>query len=155
MAQVNFVHFLQKNRVCTIICHNLDLNLLQIIRNSNLHFPFELKKNQIELHSPPSFSSGSSHIPCYHSPYYQNQKLESTKYIFLSSSLLIPSKPLVKNLQTVHLVFFCVCVKWRRCVLNHFSCVQLFATLWAVACQAPLSLGFSRKEDWSQQLFPS
>ena len=26
---------------------------------------------------------------------------------------------------------------------------QLFATLWAVACQAPLSIGFSRKEYWS------
>ena len=26
------------------------------------------------------------------------------------------------------------------------SCVQLFATLWAVARQAPLSMGFSRQE---------
>ena len=30
-----------------------------------------------------------------------------------------------------------------------FSCVQLFATLWTVACQAPLSMGFSRQEYWS------
>ena len=30
-----------------------------------------------------------------------------------------------------------------------FSCVQLFATPWAVACQAPLSMGFSRQEYWS------
>ena len=28
--------------------------------------------------------------------------------------------------------------------LNHFSCVQLFATLWTVACQAALSMEFSR-----------
>ena len=34
-------------------------------------------------------------------------------------------------------------------VLNHFSCVQLFETLWTVACQAPLSMGFSRQEYWS------
>ena len=34
-------------------------------------------------------------------------------------------------------------------VLSHFSCVPLFATLWAVACQTPLSMGFSRKECWS------
>ena len=27
--------------------------------------------------------------------------------------------------------------------------VQLFATLWTVACQAPLSMGFSRQEYWS------
>ena len=31
-------------------------------------------------------------------------------------------------------------------VLRHFSCVQLFATPWTVACQAPLSMGFSRQE---------
>ena len=30
-----------------------------------------------------------------------------------------------------------------------FSHVQLFATLWTVAPQAPLSLGFSRQEYWS------
>ena len=28
-------------------------------------------------------------------------------------------------------------------------CVQLFASLWTVACQAPLSMGFSRQECWS------
>ena len=35
------------------------------------------------------------------------------------------------------------------CVLSCFSCVQLFATLWTVAHQTPLSLGFSRQEYWS------
>ena len=34
-------------------------------------------------------------------------------------------------------------------VLSHFSHVQLFATLWIVACQTPLSMGFSRQEYWS------
>ena len=34
----------------------------------------------------------------------------------------------------------------RKWVLSHFSCVQLFATLWAVACQAPLPMGFFRQE---------
>ena len=34
-------------------------------------------------------------------------------------------------------------------VLSHFSLVQLFANLWTVAPQAPLSLGFSRQEYWS------
>ena len=36
----------------------------------------------------------------------------------------------------------------RACVLSCFSCVQLFATLWTVAHQAPLSMGFSRQEYW-------
>ena len=34
-------------------------------------------------------------------------------------------------------------------VLSCFSCVQLFAAPWTVACQAPLSVGFSRQEYWS------
>ena len=35
------------------------------------------------------------------------------------------------------------------------SRVQLFATLWTIAHQAPLSMGFSRQEDWSGLAFPS
>ena len=38
------------------------------------------------------------------------------------------------------------------CVLSH---IQLFATLWTVAYQAPLSMGFSRQEYWSGLPFPS
>ena len=38
------------------------------------------------------------------------------------------------------------------CMLSH---VRLFATLWAVACQDPLSMGFSRREYWSRLLFPN
>ena len=34
-------------------------------------------------------------------------------------------------------------------MLSRFSRVQLCATLWTVACQAPLSMGFSRQEYWS------
>ena len=34
-------------------------------------------------------------------------------------------------------------------LLAHFSHVQLFATLWTLALQAPLSMGFSRQEYWS------
>ena len=34
-------------------------------------------------------------------------------------------------------------------VLTCFSCVHLFATSWTVACQAPLSMGFSRQEYWN------
>ena len=34
-------------------------------------------------------------------------------------------------------------------MLGHFSHVWLLATPWTVACQAPLSMGFSRQEYWS------
>ena len=40
--------------------------------------------------------------------------------------------------------------KWKS-----FSHVQLFGTPWTVACQAPLSMGFSRQEYWSGLPFPS
>ena len=34
-------------------------------------------------------------------------------------------------------------------MLSRFNHVELFLTLWIVACQALLSLGFSRQEYWS------
>ena len=40
-------------------------------------------------------------------------------------------------------------------MLSHFSHVWLFATLWTLPCQIPLSLGFSRQEYWSGLPFPS
>ena len=41
----------------------------------------------------------------------------------------------------------CVCA---CCMLSHFSCVQLCDTLWTVARQAPLPVGFSRQEHYSR-----
>jgi len=35
------------------------------------------------------------------------------------------------------------------------NCIQLFATPWTIACQAPLSTGFPRQEHWSGLPFPS
>ena len=40
------------------------------------------------------------------------------------------------------------------CVFSHFSHVWLSATLWPVAHQGPLSMGFSRQEYWSRLPFP-
>ena len=37
--------------------------------------------------------------------------------------------------------------------ISSFSHVQFFATPWTVACQAPLSIGFSRQEYWSELPF--
>ena len=51
-------------------------------------------------------------------------------YVILSYSMCVP-----------------VWVRMRR--LSRFSRVRLFVTLWTVACQAPLSIGFSRQEHWS------
>ena len=40
-------------------------------------------------------------------------------------------------------------------LLSHFSHVRLCVTLWTVARQAPLSMGFSRQEHWSGLPGPS
>ena len=40
-------------------------------------------------------------------------------------------------------------------MLSRFCHVWLCVTLWTVACQAPLSLGFFRQEYWSELPFPS
>ena len=53
--------------------------------------------------------------------------------------------------------------RWRRLMSNAASdlkcCsltrVRLFVSPWAVACQAPLSMAFSRPEHWSGLPFPS
>ena len=53
---------------------------------------------------------------------------------------------------------------WVKCELNVWDWVKgllslgwvcLFLTPWAVACQAPLSMEFSRQEYWSGLSFPS
>ena len=43
----------------------------------------------------------------------------------------------------------CMCVRAKSLML------YLFATPWTIAHQAPLSMGFSRQEHWSELPFPS
>ena len=47
-----------------------------------------------------------------------------------------------------------------QCIYTHssvllLSCAQLFAMVWTVALQAPLSMGFFRQEYWSGLPFPT
>ena len=59
--------------------------------------------------------------------------------------LILPFKTLSSHsyhyLRIWHILHICA-------VLSHFNPVRLFATLWTVAHQAPLSMGFSRQEYW-------
>ena len=54
----------------------------------------------------------------------------------------------------MHLLVHCL-AQVQTNVLTCFSHVQLFATPWTIACQALLSMGFSRQEYWSGLPFPS
>ena len=65
-------------------------------------------------------------------------------------SLFFYNKNVWKEMS--HIMINCpLCIQILLCmrVLNHFSCVWLFANLWTVAHQAPLSMGFPRQEYWS------
>ena len=42
----------------------------------------------------------------------------------------------------------------HACLPICFSPVRLFGILWAIACQAPLSVGFPKQEYWSRLPFP-
>ena len=58
--------------------------------------------------------------------------------------LLCPwDSPSQKTGTDIYTLLMCVCLR------SHFSHVQLCATLWTVAHQAPLSMGFSKQEYWS------
>ena len=52
-------------------------------------------------------------------------------------------------------IYMYLCTHVCLCVLSLFSRVRLFATLWTVACGAPLSMRFSRQEYWSGLSCPS
>ena len=54
------------------------------------------------------------------------------------------NKENIFNLTVQYLENYSECM-----LLSRFSSVWLFATPWTVACQAPLSIGFSRQEYWS------
>ena len=67
-------------------------------------------------------------------------------WLLLSISLLsVEFSIFVPNLS----ISCSLCAYMNACQVASFSCVQFCATLWTVACQAPLSMRFSRQEYWS------
>ena len=62
--------------------------------------------------------------------------------------------PLARNLHVSFFPLYSFLLKYiysRKYVLR---CIQFFATPWTVAHQAPLSMGFSQQEFWSELPFP-
>ena len=106
----------------------------------------------------PQFSySHSSHTFIFKLPTYFNvyvYSIATPKNVAIRKKLSIWI--IWKTLQSVyllklfyHLVSSSFIGLLSGCVLSCFSCVQLFSTLWTVAHQFPLSMGFSRQEYWS------
>ena len=100
---------------------------------------------------------GSVTCKCiYPPPWDTSFPQESILVTFLQPQLLPPTS--WKPSSVLHL-FYCIYIYifasaqgwWdlsSLCMLSCFSHVQLFATLWTVARQAPPSMGFSRQEYW-------
>ena len=65
--------------------------------------------------------------------------------ILKSRDITLPTKLILVKAMVFPVVMY-------GCELS-LSCIQLFATPWTVAPQAPLSLGFSRQEYWSAIAF--
>ena len=70
------------------------------------------------------------------------------KVHYIVTDIKANSKNQMTTVITVKMVF-------HQSEVKSLSCVQLFATPWTVAYQAPLSIGFSRQEYWSGFPFPS
>ena len=65
-------------------------------------------------------------------------------------STLLGEIPIISDMQMTWPLWQKAKVK-----VKSLSCVWLFVKPWTVACQAPLSMGFSRQEYWSGLSFPS
>ena len=78
----------------------------------------------------------------------ERNKSESILVRWMKLKAILQSEVEVKKKKTLYInTRVCVCVCVCALMLSHFSCVWFSATLWTVAHQAPLSMGFSRQED--------
>ena len=75
-------------------------------------------------------------------------------YFSLEKSACLSSELLIYVFGHISIIWY-VSLHTHVCMLNCFSRVQLFATLWTLVHQAPLFRGFSRQEYWSGLPYPS
>ena len=95
---------------------------------------------------------------------------EQTYYLFIIRLKTKTLKPLIQSLFYNKLTMFCNLLnavlkvqrkkklwlqRYRMLVMVQFISHAQFANPWTVACQASLSMGFSRQEYWSGLPFPS
>ena len=72
--------------------------------------------------------------------------------------LLITAIIKIWNILNIHKVFFSILLdicQEVEILMHVWAHVQLFATLWTITHQAPLSIKFFRKEYWSGLPFPT
>ena len=106
----------------------------------------QIQNIQIDIFAwmPVSYSNLLVIIQPHHGPLTPGQKLDVSVSLmpFNIVASQVPRAGTHNVLLNPSLISTCVCA----CMLG---CVQLFATPWTVACQAPRSMEFSRHEHWS------
>ena len=84
----------------------------------------------------------------------ENWLLENSSVSLIGFSNIVPAFALV-SLKFVSGGKFAPGKEVTKSCVQSVSHIQLFATLWNVAHQAPLSIGFPRQEYWRRLPFPS
>ena len=120
--------FWMKLNIKSLVCLKRHLNWFPLLSKAKFFaFNFFL----IELHTPPPLLPHTIYFLYLWSPYPSDVPLSIIHFRIIFNTFL-----------------FVVVVCW-------LILVQLFATPWTVAHQAPLSMGFSRQEHWSGLPFPA
>ena len=147
IKQYNVLGASSYNGVQNFLTQGLNWHLLQL-----LHWqPMGVTKSRTRLSNwiELNYGSESHHI---HNPVHSQIK-----------RLLFPRRKTTRNLDSIlksrditlpMKVSILKAIIFRVLMLSCFSCVQFFVTVWTVAHQAPLSMGFSRQEYWSGLQFP-
>ena len=97
-------------------------------------------------------------FPCLFAAAAATKSLQSCSTLWDPTDGSPPGSPVPGILQARTLewvaISFSNAWKWKVKVKS-FRCVQLFETPWTAAYEAPLSMGFSRQENWSGLPLPS
>ena len=125
------------------------------------HFLLSATQTQPPPQSSPGLCKGGSYIHSFILPMVKKtcplpwlllptlvpQLPLQAKYLILTFTLSCSHLHVLKTFQASLIV--------PPISVKSFSHIRLFVTLWTVACQAPLSMEFSRQEYWSGLPFPS
>ena len=84
-----------------------------------------------------------------------NHAWEETGIWMLVSLIVYPWTCLFLDITSHAHTRMCTHTHIHVCMLSCFRHVQLFESLWTIACQAPLFMGFSSQEYGSGLLFPT
>ena len=139
----------------------LILLMFLMTKSSNTEKYKERKKHTLKCHTPNQSSTLDEH---YFRHYPGGSAAAAAKSLQSCPTLCNPidssppgsTVPGILQAKTLEWVAISFSNAWKwKVEVKWLSCVWLFVIPWTAACQAPLSVGFSRQEYWSGLPFPS